>query len=82
MAIRVAILTISDTCSEGKRADFSGQAIEDMLPKTVFEVCEKTIVPDDYRTIASTLSRWLRRYGRNMEKRRDWQSSMAGGYHR
>ncbi|OHB79143.1 MAG: molybdenum cofactor biosynthesis protein [Planctomycetes bacterium RBG_16_55_9] len=55
MAIRVAILTISDTCSEGKRTDLSGQAIEDMLPATVFEVCEKIIIPDEYRTIASTL---------------------------
>jgi molybdopterin adenylyltransferase len=55
MAIKVAILTVSDKCSEGSREDLSGQTIRDMLPKAVFEVCEKTIVPDDYRAIAKAL---------------------------
>ena len=55
MAIRVAILTISDTRAEGKRVDLSGQVIEDMLPKAVFEVCEINILPDDYRVIAKAL---------------------------
>ncbi|MFC1636576.1 molybdenum cofactor biosynthesis protein B [Planctomycetota bacterium] len=55
MTIRVAILTISDKCSEGKRADVSGQIIKEMLPEATFEVCEKTIIPDDFRTIAGTL---------------------------
>ena len=55
MAIRIAILTISDLCSQGKRADISGQTIEDMLPDDKFEVCEKKIVPDDYETITEVL---------------------------
>jgi len=55
MAIKVAILTISDKCSEGKRADLSGQAIQEMLSEATFKVCEKAIVPDDFRTIAGTL---------------------------
>lgn len=55
MAIKVAIVTISDKCAEGERADRSGQVIKDVLAKTVFEVCEKIIVPDDYITIAKTL---------------------------
>jgi molybdopterin adenylyltransferase len=58
MAIRTAILTISDMCSQGKRADSSGQTIKDMLPEDKFEVCEKTIVPDDYETITRTLKRF------------------------
>jgi len=58
MAIRTAILTISDMCSRGKRADTSGQTIEEMLPEDTFEVCEKIIVPDDYETITKTL-RWF-----------------------
>ena len=57
MAIRTAILTISDMCSQGKRADLSGQTIEDMLPEDKFEICEKTIVPDEYETIIKTLKR-------------------------
>ena len=55
MAIRIAILTISDLCSQSKRADISGQTIEDMLPDDKFEVCEKKIVPDDYETITEVL---------------------------
>ena len=55
MAIKVAILTVSDKCSEGKRADVSGQTIEEMLPEALFEVCEKSIVPDDFRAIVDAL---------------------------
>ncbi len=58
MAIRTAILTISDMCSQGKRADTSGQTIEQMLPKDTFEVCQKIIIPDDYGTITKTLRRF------------------------
>ena len=58
MTIRTAILTVSDMCAQGKRADTSGQTIEEMLPKDMFVVCEKTIVPDDYETITKTLRRF------------------------
>jgi len=58
MAIRTAILTVSDMCSQGKREDTSGQTIEEMLPEDRFEVCEKTIVPDDYQTITRALKRF------------------------
>ncbi|MCP4262092.1 MAG: MogA/MoaB family molybdenum cofactor biosynthesis protein [Planctomycetes bacterium] len=55
MKIKVAVLTISDSCTEGSREDVSGQTIIDMLPEETFEVCEKKIVPDDYQAIAGTL---------------------------
>ena len=55
MPIRTAILTISDMCSQGKREDTSGQTIEKMLPKEIFEVCQKTVVPDDFEAITRTL---------------------------
>jgi molybdopterin adenylyltransferase len=55
MKIKVAVLTISDSCTEGSREDVSGQTIRDMLPEETFEVCEKKIVPDDYKAIAGTL---------------------------
>ena len=58
MAFRTAILTISDGCARDKRADLSGQIIQDMLPKARFDVCEKKIVPDDYETITKAL-RWF-----------------------
>lgn len=56
MAIKVAILTISDTCSEGQRADTSGQTINDMLNDDRFQVTEKVIVSDDEQIIAEKLS--------------------------
>ena len=55
MAIRIAILTISDACAKGERADLSGQVLQDMLPKAVFEVCGRSIVADDYRAITKEL---------------------------
>ena len=53
--IRTAILTVSDSCALGKREDISGQAIEDMLPRDKFAICEKRIVPDDRDAIANEL---------------------------
>jgi molybdopterin adenylyltransferase len=55
MAIKTAILTVSDLCAQGKRADTSGKTIEEMLPKDTFEVCQKIIIPDDFETITRTL---------------------------
>ena len=56
--IRTAILTVSDTCSEGNRQDVSGQTIAEMLTKDKFEICEKRIVPDDLQAIADELRRF------------------------
>jgi len=55
MRIKVAVLTISDSCTKGSREDLSGRTIRDMLPEETFEVCEKKIVPDDYKAIVETL---------------------------
>ena len=55
MKIKVAVLTISDSCTEGSREDVSGQTIIDMLPEETFEISEKKIVPDDYHSIAEVL---------------------------
>jgi molybdopterin adenylyltransferase len=55
MAIKTAILTVSDLCAQGKRADTGGKTIEEMLPKETFEVCQKIIIPDDFETITRTL---------------------------
>jgi molybdopterin adenylyltransferase len=55
MKIRVALLTVSDSCTEGNREDISGQTIIEMLPEETFEVCEKKIVPDEYQAISEVL---------------------------
>lgn len=56
--IRTAILTISDSCAEGKRQDLSGQAIADILPGDRFEICQRKIVPDNQQIIADELKKY------------------------
>lgn len=53
--IRVAILTISDSCAHGKREDVSGQTIKEILPKDKFEINEMKITSDDYKSIADEI---------------------------
>ena len=53
--IRVAILTVSDSCSQGEREDISGQTIKDILPEDRFEICRKKIVADEHEKIVNEL---------------------------
>jgi len=54
--IRAAILTVSDSCSQGKREDVSGRTIADMLDEDKFEICEKKIVADNLKTVIDELN--------------------------
>ena len=54
--IKVAILTVSDTCSQNKKEDLSGPAIKQMLDTNSFEVCEYKIVADEQDKIAAQLT--------------------------
>ena len=56
--IKTAILTVSDSCSQQKREDASGQTIRDLLPADKFEVCEYKIVADEQEDIAKELIRF------------------------
>jgi molybdopterin adenylyltransferase len=53
--IKAAILTVSDSCSQGVQEDLSGQTIEDILIKNSFEVFDKRIVPDEIDEIIAEL---------------------------
>ncbi len=53
--IKTAILTVSDTCSQGNREDVSGQTIVEMLTKDKFEICQRKTVPDDLLAIADEI---------------------------
>ena len=53
--MRVAILTVSDSCAGQKRQDVSGQTIRGMLPVDRFEICEYKIVPDERSDIQNEL---------------------------
>ena len=56
--IKTAILTVSDTCSQGNREDVSGQTIVEMLTKDKFEICQRKTVPDDLLAIADEIKRF------------------------
>jgi len=53
--IRVAVVTVSDSCSRGEREDVSGRTIEEMLPADRFVVAARGVLPDDRAAIAAEL---------------------------
>ena len=54
-ALTAAVLTISDSCSRGERADLSGPAVAAFLQKQNFRVIATEIVPDEQSAIESAL---------------------------
>jgi len=53
--IKTAVLTVSDSCSQGQREDVSGRTVVDMLAQDKFKICEKKIVADNLDAIADAL---------------------------
>jgi len=53
--IRVAILTVSDSCAAQSRVDVSGQTIKGVLPAGKFEICDYRIVADEHKDIEEAL---------------------------
>ncbi len=53
--IKVAVLTVSDSCFQRKRQDESAPAISSTLPSDKFEVCDCKTVPDEHDEIAREL---------------------------
>ena len=59
VTITVAILTVSDRCSRGERADASGPAIRELVAEQMGgTVVREGIVPDERDQIAGTLRQW------------------------
>jgi molybdopterin adenylyltransferase len=58
MALRLAILTISDAGSRGERADTSGDAIASWAESKGYRLTERALVPDETARIATTLIGW------------------------
>jgi molybdopterin adenylyltransferase len=56
MALRVAILTISDAGSRGERADTSGDAIAAWAAGKGYRLADRALVPDETARIASMLA--------------------------
>ena len=56
--MRVAILTVSDACARGERADASGDAVAAWAGARGFEIAERATVPDESERIAARLAEW------------------------
>ena len=56
--MRIAILTISDACSRGERADGSGDAIAAWAAEHGFILADRVLVPDETGRIAAALATW------------------------
>ena len=55
--IKVAVITISDSCSTSKREDVSGKVLCDLIAGEAFEVSDYKIVPDEPKDIKNELIR-------------------------
>ena len=54
-AFSAAVVTVSDSCARGERADISGPAVADILKKLGFRVMATRTVPDDSMQIQNAL---------------------------
>jgi molybdopterin adenylyltransferase len=61
--IKVAILTISDSCSKGQREDISGQTIKEALLSDKFEISDYKVVADQQKSISDELIRFADQAG-------------------
>ncbi len=55
--IRTAVLTISDSCFRGERADVSGPAVAARLGSAGFDIRHTAVLPDERAEIAAALRR-------------------------
>ena len=56
-----AVLTSSDSSSQGERDDTSGQTAIELATAAGFDVTIREVVPDDHDTIVDRLTRWSQR---------------------
>ena len=57
--MRIAVLTISDSCHAGRRQDASGPAVVDFLRSKGLEIVATRILPDDEGQILQALQQWV-----------------------
>jgi molybdopterin adenylyltransferase len=56
--IKVAILTVSDSCAARRRRNLSGPAVREILPADKFDICREAVVPDNREDIIGALTRF------------------------
>ena len=64
--ITVGILTVSDSCAQGRRQDASGPAIREILLTAGYVIGNERIVPDDRDAIARELIRFSEEGGHEL----------------
>src|SRR5580700_5342711 len=54
-----AVITVSDSCASGDRADVSGPAVGELLRKRNFSLMGTEVVPDDQSAIQTAIAYWV-----------------------
>ncbi len=61
MALRIAILTVSDRSARGERPDASGPALAVLVKAQGWEVTRSDILPDDLNVLRESIALWADR---------------------
>ena len=61
MILRIAVLTVSDRCWRGERADVSGPALIEVIKTQGWDVAHQDVLPDDLSMLREALSAWAER---------------------
>jgi molybdopterin adenylyltransferase len=64
--IRAAVITVSDACAAGERADASGDALLGLLQDAGAEIVERLVLSDDLEPLAQTLKELASRQDVNL----------------
>jgi molybdopterin adenylyltransferase len=57
--LTAAVITVSDSCASGERADLSGPAVGELLRKKDFAVIGTEVVPDEQSAIQKAIAYWV-----------------------
>jgi len=60
-ALNAAVITVSDSCARGERADLSGPAVAEILKKHNFMIAGTATVPDEQAAIQQAILSWIDR---------------------
>jgi molybdenum cofactor synthesis domain-containing protein len=64
--VRSVVITVSDACSLGERADDSGEVLNELLKESGAEVVDRRIVSDDSLPLSKLLSEFAKREDVNL----------------
>jgi molybdopterin adenylyltransferase len=57
--LTAAVVTVSDSCARGDRADLSGPAVGELLRKRNFALIGTEVVPDEQSAIQKAIAYWV-----------------------